>query len=372
MSELYVGLLSGTSMDAIDAALVDFSGESARLTSSLAYPFPDSLKSRLQKIVSSNVGGNLDEAMALDYALGDLFAEAVLALLNKAGISAGEIRAIGSHGQTVRHRPPHAPGSTLQLGDPNRIAGITGITTVADFRRMDMAHGGQGAPLAPAFHQAMLAKDRGVRAVVNLGGIANITVLNGVGGGLTGFDSGPANGLLDDWASRCLSVPYDENGAWAARGVVREELLEKLLADAFFAAKPPKSTGRDYFHLGWLEARLTTQVLAATPTEDVQATLCALTARTVGDAILACAPEVEDVIVCGGGVHNDELRRQLQLVVEPAIVRSSQEVGLDPDWVEAMLFAWLAKARLENRSYPLHGVTGARKAAPLGAIYAGS
>ncbi len=259
----------------------------------------------------------------------------------------------------------------MQLGDPNVIAERTGIATVADFRRRDVAAGGHGAPLAPAFHAAMLARDASTRVVLNLGGIANITVLSGdAGRPLRGFDTGPASCLLDAWAERHRGTPYDAGGAFAASGCVDTILLERLLADPYFAAPPPKSTGREVFHLRWLEPHLAGRAIAA---EDVQATLLALTARTVADAIRAHAPDAREVYACGGGVHNPVLMRAIGDALAPLPLASVAALGIDPDFVEAMTFAWLARERVARRAAPnVDSVTGARGPRVLGAVFHGA
>ncbi len=275
MSELYIGLMSGTSMDAIDAALVDFA-HGMRLVGTHSIALPDELKARL--ITLAQPGPDEIERLGrIDIELGQLFAEAVRGVLESSEHHAAEIKAIGSHGQTIRHRPQGTYPFTLQITDPNTIAEATGITVVADFRRRDMAAGGQGAPLVPAFHASVFGHENHHRVVLNLGGIANFTLLP-VGGEVRGFDTGPANALMDAWCERHTGRAYDADGAFAASGQVDAALLARLLADPWFALPPPKSTGREHFHLDWLQARMGETVL---PPADVQATLLDLSARTV-------------------------------------------------------------------------------------------
>lgn len=308
---------------------------------------------------------SLDAVGTLDTHLGQAFADAANALIDESRVDRARIRAIGSHGQTLRHRPSGAFPFSLQLGDASVIAERTGITTVADFRRRDIAAGGQGAPLLPIFHAAMLRDPHEARAVLNLGGIGNLTLLP-VSGPVRGFDTGPANGLMDAWSERHLGAAFDAGGAFAARGHVDENLLARLLDDPYFALPPPKSTGRDQFHLGWLDAQLQDTTRAP---EDVQATLCELTAASVANALRAAQPETKRVLVCGGGVHNPALLARLASRLPDVAIESTATHGLDPDFVEAMAFAWLARETLAGRPGNLPEVTGARGLRVLGAIH---
>lgn len=366
---LYLGLISGTSADGIDVALCGFEPQ-PRLHAAVTHPYPDAVRQRILALAQGDGTIALDELGALDVEIAQNFAIAANTLLRREGIAATAITALGSHGQTVRHRPQQSPPYTLQLGDGNVIAELTGITTVADFRRRDMAAGGQGAPLAPAFHAAMLAHDGIPRVVLNLGGIANITILAAErGAALRGFDTGPASCLLDAWAQRHLGKSYDAGGAFAAQGSIVPALLERLLAEPYFMLPPPKSTGREVFHLTWLERHLEHSTHAPA---DVQATLLALTARSVAQAIRAHAPHTREVLVCGGGVHNSVLMAALATELTPAVVASTTRAGIDPDFVEAMLFAWLARERLTGHAPEnVYTVTGARGRRVLGAVYFG-
>lgn len=305
------------------------------------------------------------EFCMLDVEIGLSFAAAAREVISRSGIPVGAITAIGSHGQTLFHDGPR--GLTLQLGDPNRIAAATGITTVADFRRIDLALGGQGAPLVPAFHHAMFADARESRCVLNLGGIANITVLPGIGiDGVIGFDTGPANGLMDEWIHACSGLAFDAGGAFAASGVANEELISALLADPYFARPAPKSTGRDYFCLDWVRSRYPR--IEAMRTEDVQASLAAVTARSVAGAIKAAARGATRLIVCGGGVGNTLLLRLIGAALPGVVVESSSQHGLAPEWIEATAFAWLAMRRIEGKPGNLPAVTGASRLSPLGCV----
>lgn len=308
---------------------------------------------------------DVDAFGRLDVQIGHCFADAALQLLAQSGIAAQEVRAIGSHGQTLRHRPTGDYPFTLQLGDPSVIAERCHIDVVADFRRADVAAGGQGAPLLPALHAMLLGRPGHVRVVLNLGGIANITVL-GSDGSVRGFDTGPANGLLDAWCQRHRGEPFDRDGAFAASGQVDKSLLDAMLADPYFALPPPKSTGREHFHLHWLA---THPQLAALSSADVQATLLELTARSVTAAILQEAPMTEEILACGGGVHNAVLMRRLGDLLAPRAVLSTSRYGIDPDFLEATAFAWLARQRLLGVPGNLPAVTGARGPRVLGAIY---
>jgi len=365
MGDYYIGLISGTSMDGIDAALVDIGESSASVLHTHDHSYPDQLRARLIKAVRDPKHCVVDDVGQLDRWIGECFRDAAKALLAAAAIDAGAIVAIGSHGQTIRHQPESPRPYTLQLGDPAVIAKGTGITTVADFRRADLALGGHGAPLTPAFHEWLFRRSDSTRAVVNIGGIANITVLHGDATDTTGFDTGPGNTLLDAWVSRHRGDRYDADGRWAADGTVDEDLLGRLLADPYFAASPPKSTGFEYFNLQWLDAMGIDQLEA----QDVQATLSALSADSIAAAVHQHATADADVFVCGGGVHNSGLMQRIAAQLPHANIASTAAAGLDPDWVEAAAFAWLAKRTTENLPGNLPAVTGAAHATVLGAIY---
>ncbi|MEJ2688052.1 MAG: anhydro-N-acetylmuramic acid kinase [Gammaproteobacteria bacterium] len=372
MAEMFIGLMSGTSVDGVDAALVDFSGPFPRLIASCDYPLEAELRQTLLALAEDRVERAIDQLGEADVIVAERFAAAVGRLLAEAGVPASEITAIGSHGQTIRHRPTGPAPFTLQIGDPNVIAERTGITTVADFRRRDLAAGGQGAPLAPAFHAAVFRAEQEDRVVVNIGGMANITILPADRSlAVSGFDTGPGNALLDAWIGRHQEATFDRDGAWAAGGRVWPELLERLLAEPYFAAPPPKSTGREQFHLRWLDDVLAALGTAG-PTADVQATLCALTAETIAAAIEDQAPAARRVLVCGGGAYNGELMKRLGARLGSRIVQSTAAYGVDPEWVEAVAFAWLARQTLAGQPGNLPAVTGARGERVLGAVYWGS
>ncbi|MGC1549982.1 MAG: anhydro-N-acetylmuramic acid kinase [Rhodanobacter sp.] len=362
---LYLGLISGTSADGIDVALVRFEHGAPHLVAALTHPWPPALRDRILAVAQDETQLNLDLYGRLDVAIGACFADATLHLLEQSNTSASAVRAIGSHGQTLRHRPVGEHPFTLQVGDPSVIAERCGIDVIADFRRADVAAGGQGAPLLPVVHAMLLGRSGHTRVVLNLGGIANITVL-AADGSVLGFDTGPANGLLDAWCMRHLGEPFDRDGAFAASGNIDQTLLHALLADPYFALPPPKSTGREHFHLAWLEAQ---PHVAALPPADVQATLLELTARSVADAILTHADDASDILVCGGGVHNGVLMRRISDLLAPRDVLSTAKFGIDPDYLEATAFAWLARQRLLGLPGNLPAVTGARGPRQLGAIY---
>jgi anhydro-N-acetylmuramic acid kinase len=299
----------------------------------------------------------------LDCELGYLFASVVNKLLENASVTNSNIKAIGSHGQTVHHQPNTSLPFSLQIGDPNVIAEKTGITTIADFRRRDMAAGGQGAPLAPAFHQAVFANSGKNITVVNIGGIANITVLSS--SNIVAFDTGTGNTLMDYWIKKNLNQEYDKNGSWAKTGQVIPELLAQTKQAEYFAAPPPKSTGKEYFSAEWLEHHLSQ--FCYHKAEDVQATLCYLTSETINEAIAKYAPDTEQVLVCGGGAHNDYLMTLLEN--QRYTVSSTEAYGVNPDHVEAIAFAWLAKQTMNRLSGNLTQVTGAKTPVILGGIY---
>lgn len=361
--------MSGTSVDAVDSALLRCAGNHFELLATREHPIPAKLKQRVASISHSGEG-EIERMGVLDRDLGSLFAEATRQLLTSASVKAAQITAIGSHGQTIRHRPPSSASRasdsfTLQIGDPNTIAEQTGITTVADFRRRDMAAGGEGAPLAPAFHAWAFTKEGVNRAIVNIGGIANATLL--AGNELhAGFDTGPGNTLMDHWISRHRDANYDQDGQWAASGKVADDLLQSLLSHPYFNKTGPRSTGKEAFNLAWLEGRIGATQL--TP-EDIQATLLELTASSIATALRQSVIDIKEVYICGGGAHNLALMSRLAQLLEPATVASTTQIGMDPDWVEAATFAWLASRTMNSLAGNAPVVTGAAGLRVLGAIY---
>ncbi|MHB1220644.1 MAG: anhydro-N-acetylmuramic acid kinase [Gammaproteobacteria bacterium] len=365
--ELYIGLMSGTSADGIDAALIDFGSDQPRLMGTHYIAYSDSLRQRILALCQPGEN-EIQRLGELDVLLGKEFALAVKQLLQKSNISAEQIKAIGSHGQTIRHIPTGNYRFTIQIGDPNIIAASTEITTIADFRRKDMALHGQGAPLVPAFHQQMFSNPSINRAIVNIGGIANVTLLEASNPlSVIGYDTGPGNALMDDWISTHQSSKYDANGDWAASGKIHEPLLASLLDDPYFQQVAPKSTGREHFNSIWLKNKLTS--LSALSPVDVQATLAELTARSIIDSILKHYKH-GDILVCGGGGQNKHLMKRLEVLAQNNFkVASTEQYGLHPDWVEATAFAWLAKQTLGKQPGNISSVTGATRAAILGGIY---
>lgn len=366
--ERYVGLISGTSMDGIDAVVVDFSDESLKVAAALTAPFDQALCDELDAVRRDPDGFPAARLCRLDAALGDALGQAALMVIESAGLRPDAIRAIGSHGQTIVHHAESEPPFSLQIGDPWRLCRLTGITTVADFRRADLAAGGQGAPLAPLLHEALFADSRQTRFVANLGGIANLTVLC-PGKPVAGYDTGPANCLLDLWYRRHHDGGrFDPGGRWAASGRVDEAWLEVLLRDPYLTAPAPKSTGIEYYSPAWLEARLPPWSRARPA--DVQATLAAFSANTLVAAIQAAGEgAVGQLLICGGGVHNDDLVGRLKRYLPDFTIESTADHGLDPDHVEATLFAWLARRRLADERVDTRSITGAAHSVLAGAVF---
>ncbi len=360
----FLGMISGTSMDAIDTVLVDFDVSPLRIVAAGATGFDPDLKRRITAILDSADSAALDELGQIDVELGRAFAESALALLRAAGVGPGRVTAVGSHGQTLRHRPDLPAPFTWQIGDPNTLAEMTGITVVADFRRRDVAAGGQGAPLLPVFHDQVFRTDEEDRVIVNLGGIANVTMLKR-GTVVTGFDTGPANRLLDAWIALHQGKDFDAGGAWASTGRCDDTLLAELLDEPYLSLPPPKSTGRELFNLPWLQNKLG---LFARRPEDVQATLQQLTVVTVAAAVRKYAPGAS-AYLCGGGAHNTALRDALARHLAPTPVSTTAALGLDPDYVEAVAFAWFARRTLQGLTSSVPAVTGAQGARILGGVY---
>lgn len=360
--------MSGTSIDGIDAGLYSFSDQQAQVIDFYYQPYTQQIKQKIRKLCDIQQPISLIEYGELDTQLGRLYGEACLQLLNQAKIDAQDIKAIGSHGQTLCHFPNAKYPFTLQIGDPNIISQITGITTIADFRRRDIAASGQGAPLVPAFHHAMFHSPIENRAIVNIGGIANLTTLPKeiAKKNILGFDTGPGNTLMDYWISQHKSKAFDKHGLWAATGNIQAKLLNQLKDEPFFLASPPKSTGTEHFSPDWLTNKLAT--LPAYRPEDIQRTLCQLTAETIGDALQKAAPETDKVFICGGGVHNQTLFTTLKKSLTIPVLSTETE-GIHPDQVEAMAFAWLAKRTLHHLTGNLPEATGAKQAVILGGIY---
>ncbi len=360
--ELFIGMISGTSRDGADTVLVRFEGNRPCVLDTLCLPYPADLTASLKDMIEAGQKPNESDLKNAHDRLGDFFSQAVHAVLEQSGLEPDAITAIGSHGQTVWHDPAGASPETIQLGNPQRIAANTGILTIGDFRRADIEAGGQGAPLAPVLHRSLFKPESGTRIVLNLGGIANISIV-GSDGSVSGFDTGPANCLLDAWIREQREQPYDEGGAWSAAGTVHQLLLLNLLMDSWFKKPPPKSTGVEYFNLQWLKQQ---DLINSIDPRDVQATLAQLTASTVASAIAPFKPA--DILICGGGAHNVDLLERLQDLLPSTPIISTETQGLHPDWVEAVLFAWLARERLAGKAQDTRAITGADAPVLLGEI----
>jgi len=370
-SKYFIGLMSGTSLDGVDAVLVEFSKDQINLVASHNHSIPENLRSLLLHCTQPNWKGSLVEIGTLSQRLGHLFADASNTLINKSNFDKNQITAIGSHGQTLWHQPLDDFPFSMQLGDANIIAEKTGISTVADFRNRDIAAGGQGAPLVPAFHKSLFADKTKHRVLLNIGGIANITVLpsdDNLSEKTLGYDTGPGNGLIDAWVSKHPNVTSAKNGVWGRSGDIIPTVLRLLLEDRYFDLPPPKSTGKEVFNLSWLETRLGDLITQYKP-EDIQATLTELTAKSIANEIKQNAPKSEELFVCGGGIHNSFLQERLKHHLPDIAIESSKALGVDPDWMEAIAFAWLAKRTIDGKSANLPSVTGANGYRVLGAVY---
>ncbi len=365
MPDYYIGLISGTSMDGIDAALVEFGDRRADIVKATTNPYPEPLRAQLSDAVRAPETCTVDLIGVLDHWVGECFRDAALELIQASGVAPGDVLAIGSHGQTLRHRPDDERPFTLQIGNAGIIAKGTGIDCVADFRSADLALGGQGAPLVPPFHEWLFRSADVDRCVLNIGGIANVTVLPASQGPITGFDTGPGNTLMDAWIRRHRSIAFDDGGRWAASGTTIPPLLEAMLADPYFARPPPKSTGFEYFNEDWLSRLIRDD---ADPV-DVQSTLADLTATSIADAVRLHAPQTRELLICGGGVHNRDLLRRLEDLLAPVTLASTADFGLDPDHVEAAAFAWLGMRTLDGEPGNAPEVTGASHRTVLGAIH---
>ncbi|MGZ5031943.1 MAG: anhydro-N-acetylmuramic acid kinase [Usitatibacter sp.] len=362
MAALFIGVMSGTSLDGADAALVDFSSGSPRTLAFSAVPFSAQLREQILEL-SEPGSDSLDLAGAVSVELAGLYARAVDGVLAAGGVDRKAVTAIGCHGQTVRHRPER--GFTIQLNDPARLAEFTGIDVVADFRRRDMAAGGQGAPLVPAFHEALFRHPTRSRVVVNIGGISNVTWLPSTGKAL-GFDCGPGNVLLDGWARKHIGKQFDEDGEWARAGRTDAKLLERLLDEPFFEAPPPKSTGRELFRLAWLQEKLPGDYRTA----DVQSTLTDFTAHAIVGAIDRFCPTADEIYLAGGGARNGALVARITALAGKRAVAATDALGVPTGHVESMAFAWLAMKCVRREPVDLTAVTGAREPRVLGAVYA--
>lgn len=375
-NQLYIGLMSGTSLDGVDVVLVDFSEQQVTLVASLNHEIPSSLKQNIIKTINPNWLGSLEEIGLLNQQLGELFADAANALIQKENLNRSFVNAIGSHGQTLWHQPFGKHPFSMQLGDASLITERTEITTIADFRSRDVAAGGQGAPLVPAFHQELLSHPDKNRVILNIGGIANITILPKSDSGIatSGYDTGPGNALIDAWISSHSENTYDRNGNWGRSGKTIPKVLKLLLNDNYFTKLAPKSTGKEAFNLEWLKAMLD-DILTSEKAEDVQATLTELTAKSIADCVskhLNDDSHSNELYICGGGIHNHFLIERIQHYLPDTTIESTKALGIDPDWMEAIAFAWLAKQTLEGNTSNLPEVTGAKGKRVLGAIHSHS
>ncbi|NKB35252.1 MAG: anhydro-N-acetylmuramic acid kinase [Pseudomonadales bacterium] len=364
-NDLYIGLISGTSVDGVDCVLVSFDASKPELIASHFEESPASLRDSIL-MLCEGTSINLPSLGDTDVAIGKWFAGAVNNLLAKAKVSASDVRAIGSHGQTIWHQPAGDNPFSMQIGNPNTIAQLTRITTVADFRQRDLSTGGQGAPLAPLLHREVFQSDSIDRAVINIGGIGNVTMLPANAASLA-FDTGPGNVLMDYWIGKHQQKRFDEKGEWAATGSSDKDLLHRLLNETYFALAPPKSTGRELFSGPWLERKLGELGKTINPA-DVQATLVDCTVNSIADAISGLFPP-EEIYVCGGGAHNELLMNKLESASTQSSVFTTSQLGIDPDWVEAIAFAWMAKQTIEGKKIDTSSFTGASEPVMLGGIY---
>ncbi len=361
---LYIGLMSGTSCDGIDAVLVDLQNR-ARVIHHLYQPFDHETQTQINHVITEkNV--SLTNIGSLDAKLGELYSKSVLKLLQQSQRQAQDIIAIGSHGQTICHQPDLPLAFSWQIGDPHRLAARTQITVIGDFRRRDIAWGGQGAPLAPAFHQFLFGH-KAPCWLVNIGGMANASHIDNANITTCGFDTGPGNTLLDLWCQLKLNKPYDNEGSWARQGTCHIPLLNNMLADPYFQKAPPKSTGREYFHKAWLEKQLAafTNIKAV----DIQCTLVELTAHSIALGIKEQGYDSCPVFICGGGAYNQYLCERLQTLFVNSPIKTTHDLGIDPQHIEAIGFAWLAKQCLNQNPANIPAVTGAAQSCLLGAIY---
>jgi len=373
---LYLGVMSGTSLDAIDCAIVEFdSKHNFKLINHYSHPIPDSLRTVLFSLTQPQID-EINLLAEMDVKLGELIASACLIAIKQAKLEPSQITAIGSHGQTIRHYPQGNFNTSLQIGDANIICERTGILTIADFRRRDMAAGGQGAPLVPPFHAAIFQHQSIFRCIVNIGGIANITCLPAVSTNptynlITGFDTGPGNTLMDIWCKEHLNCPYDKNGDLASSGVVSEELLQQMLKDPYFLLDFPKSTGREYFGKNWLSSFISNKynLNKLQLKLDILATITELTAHSISKEITTAIPESKEVLICGGGAKNSYLLKRIKYYLPEKQITPSDNFGVPAQWVESMAFAWFAKQTHNKLTSNLPSVTGAKHAVILGAIY---
>jgi len=367
MPEYYIGLMSGTSIDAVDVVLAQIDEQEIKVIAAHTHTIPINIKQSIFNLCQPGEN-EIDRMGKLDFQLGSLFAEAANRLIEQSGIDRKQIKAIGSHGQTIRHRPDSEHPFTLQIANPALICQLCNITTIADFRRADMAAGGQGAPLVPAFHDALFSHETHDRVILNIGGMSNISILpTNKNIAVSGFDTGPGNVLLNAWIGEHKQQPYDENGTWSSSYTYDQTLLNNLLSHPYFKKVPPKSTGREAFDLDWINQVLSKLNNTIKP-GIVQSTLCELTARSISDAMKDYAANTTEILVCGGGAHNRDLITRIEKQSQ-ITVKLTDEFGINADYVEATAFAWFARQTLHMQPANLPSVTGARNSVILGAIY---
>ena len=364
MAEIYIGLMSGTSVDSIDCAVLDLSSEEIKVLSCKNFEIPIGLK---KDIIQSSQTEKIEQELIddLDFRMAEVLVASVKEIISDSNIKLKDIKAIGSHGQTIKHEPKSETPYTLQIGDPQKISNELNITTVGNYRHDDIKAGGEGAPLTPVFHNTVFGSDRKHKTIVNIGGITNITALNYPE--LVGFDTGPGNCLMDCWSRMHNVGNYDDRGSWASSGTINQSLLGLMMEDEYFLRKYPKSTGPDYFSYEWIQEnllKLSKEILA----EDVQATLVQVTVVSLMESINSLNLSNEDIYLCGGGVHNDFLCSEINKHSKTT-VSTTLELGIDPDYVEAICFGWLAKQRIENKSFNLSKITGSRGEVYLGRIF---
>jgi len=358
--------MSGTSMDGIDAALMSFQKNKFITVGTLKKNYPKELRSQLICASKNWQKTNIDQLGRLDQWTGKIFRDAALEIMKKFNIKANQIKAIGSHGQTIRHQPRIENPFSMQIGDPNIIAYGTKITTVSDFRRKDLAAGGEGAPLTPIYHKAIFQSNKANRVVLNIGGISNITILNKNSEEIIGFDTGPGNTLLDAWIRRNLNKPYDKNGQWAKQGSLNKTLLNSMMLDPYFDLVPPKSTGNEYFNLNWLNRFIKSQNIMEV---DIQKTLTVFTSESIAQAIEKFSPDTEEIILCGGGAKNTCLYKAISNRLHKIEISKTDDYGIDSDYLEASAFAYLAKLTTSKKTGNVKSVTGSNNQVILGGIY---
>ena len=364
MAEIYIGLMSGTSADSIDCAALDLSSEEIKVLSCRNFEIPKDLK---KDIMRSSQSEKIEQKLVddLDYRMAEVLVDSVKEIISELNVEVEDIKAIGSHGQTIKHKPKSETPYTLQIGDPQKISNDLLITTIGNFRHDDIKAGGEGAPITPLFHDKVFGSDRNRKTIVNIGGITNITILNYPE--LVGFDTGPGNCLMDCWSRINNKGDYDDKGSWASSGTINQSLLGIMMEDEYFSRKHPKSTGPDYFNHEWIKKNLL-RLSEEIPIEDVQATLVQVTVISLIESINSLNLTNENIYLCGGGVHNDFLCSEINKLSDSK-VSTTLELGIDPDYVEAICFGWLAKQRIENKSFNLNEITGSMGEVYLGRIY---